>query len=152
MKSLRLRDIVLAAAVAAMGVAGASPAIAATYDGHWSLVAKTTKGHCGVTQWGVAISGGRLYYPGGFFMGYPVGLSGVVSRSGHLKVNVMAGPRIGTGTGRLGKVRGSGTWAGRGPSGTCSGVWTAARLAAAPAYGFGGAYFWPAFRMPPQAR
>jgi hypothetical protein len=101
--------------------------MAASYDGHWSLVAQTTKGHCGVTGWNVAITGGRLYYPGGFFMGYPVGLSGTVAPSGRIRVNVTAGPRVGTGTGQLGRAQGRGTWAGRGPSGTCSGIWTATR-------------------------
>jgi hypothetical protein len=139
-----IRDVALAVLVAAIGLLDALPAAAANYDGYWSLVARTTKGHCGVTRWDVSISGGRLYYSGGFFMGFPVGITGVVSPSGRVQVNVMAGPRVGTGGGRLAGSRGSGTWGGQGPSGTCSGVWTATRIRGyAPAYGVGGGWFWP---------
>jgi hypothetical protein len=46
---------------------------------------------------------------------------------GHCEMNAIAGPRTAHGTGRFGSLRGSGTWAGRGPSGLCSGVWSAVR-------------------------
>ena len=42
--------------------------------------------------------------------------------------NAVAGPRIAHDAGRLGRFQGSGPWAGRGPSGVCSGVWNAGRL------------------------
>jgi hypothetical protein len=93
----RIRIFALAGAFAAASISAASSAMAANYDGYWSLVAQTTDGHCGVTQWDVAI-------------------------------NVAAGPRAATGVGRLGRVQGNGRWAGQGPSGTCSGVWTARRV------------------------
>jgi hypothetical protein len=128
MNSHRPRGIALAAALAVTSISAASSAIAANFDGSWTLVAQTTDGHCGVTRWDVAISGGQLYYPGGAYQGHPVGLTGVVSASGRVRVNVRAGPRDGSGVGRLGTHRGSGTWAGEGPSGTCSGTWTAARV------------------------
>lgn len=138
MTMCRLWVVALAAAFAA-SIAATSGAIAASYDGNWVLVARTTKGHCGVTRFDIAIAGGRLYYPGGFFMGYPVGLSGTVSGSGGVRVVVTAGPRIGRGSGRLGRAQGGGTWGGTGPSGTCSGVWHATRTGAgAPA-----PMFWP---------
>jgi hypothetical protein len=124
----RIRIFALAGAFAAASISAASSAMAANYDGYWSLVAQTTDGHCGVTQWDVAISGGQLHYPGGSFKGAPVGLAGAVSPSGRIQVNVAAGPRAATGVGRLGRVQGNGRWAGQGPSGTCSGVWTARRV------------------------
>ena len=34
---------------------------------------------------------------------------------------------IASGTGRFNRVQGSGTWAGSGPSGLCSGIWNAVR-------------------------
>lgn len=127
MNSHCMRSVALAAALVVTSIFATSSAKAASYDGYWYLLSQTTKGHCGVSQWNVAINGGRLYYPGGFFMGFPVGFSGVVSPAGRLRVTVVAGPRIGNGVGRLGPRRGSGTWSGRGPSGTCSGIWTATR-------------------------
>jgi len=126
MTSYCLRAIAVTATLAAASIP--TSAIAAPFDGYWSLVAQTTNGHCGVTQWDVAISGGRLYYPGGQFMGYPVGLAGAVSPAGRVRVRVTAGPRVADGRGRLGRVQGGGEWGGQGPSGICSGVWTATRV------------------------
>jgi hypothetical protein len=123
-----MRVIALAGTFTAASMSAAPSATAANFDGNWSLVAQTTNGHCGVNRFDVAISGGQLYYPGGFFMGFPVGLAGVVSRSGRIQVNIAAGPRIGNAGGRLGRLQGGGRWAGEGPSGTCSGVWTATRV------------------------
>jgi hypothetical protein len=144
MASHRMRVFALAGAFAASSMSAASSAMAANYDGYWRLVAQTTDGHCGATQWDVAISGGQMQYPGGFFMGFPVGLEGAVSPSGRAQVNVTAGPRVATGVGRLGRVQGSGRWAGQGPSGTCSGVWTARRVQPQTAFAPSGqaAYAW----------
>jgi len=91
-------------------------------------IAQTTRGHCGSIQFGLAISGGRIYSTGGSYGGYQAQLGGRVSPSGHVQVNAVAGPRSAHGAGRLGRFQGSGTWAGRGPSGVCSGVWSAARF------------------------
>jgi predicted signal transduction protein with EAL and GGDEF domain len=38
-----------------------------------------------------------------------------------------SGPRGASGAGRIALAAGSGTWSGRGPSGTCAGVWRATR-------------------------
>ena len=124
----RIRLFALAGAVAAASIATAASATAANFDGNWTLIARTTDGHCGVNRFDVAISGGQVQYPGGAFMGFPVGLAGVVSPSGRIQVNVAAGPRLGNAAGRLSRAQGSGKWAGEGPSGTCSGVWTARRV------------------------
>ena len=123
-----IRVVVMAGVFAFANISAASSATAANFDGHWSLIAQTTNGHCGITRWDFTIGSGRLHYPGGYLMGYPVGLGGAVSRSGQVRVKVVAGPRVANGAGRLSKVRGSGTWAGQGPSGRCSGIWTATRV------------------------
>jgi len=157
MTSHRLRAIIVAVTFTAAGIP--SSAVAASSDGYWRLIAQTNNGHCGVTSWDVAISGGRLFYPGGFFMGHPVGLTGQVSRGGRVRVNVMAGPRLATGAGRLGQVRGSGAWSGQGPSGICSGIWTATRLQPRTAFGpsWGAGYAptsapsWQSWQMGPSA-
>ena len=123
-----IRSVVMVCICALPGLFATTPATAANYDGYWSLMAQTTNGHCGAHRFDVVIGGGRLNYPGGFFMGYPVGLGGTVSPSGRVRVRVVAGPRVGNGTGQLARARGSGTWAGTGPSGRCSGIWVATRL------------------------
>ena len=104
-----------------------TPASAAKFDGNWTMVAETTRGHCGTIEIGLAINRGRIHSTGGSFAFYPISLGGRVSASGQVQMNAVAGPRTAHGTGRLGRSRGSGTWAGTGPSGLCSGVWSAIR-------------------------
>jgi hypothetical protein len=105
----------------------APPASAAQLDGNWSMVAVTTSGHCGKIPIGLGISHGRIYSTGGRFARHPIQLVGRVSASGQVQMNAVAGPRSAKGTGRFNRVQGSGTWVGTGPSGVCSGVWTAIR-------------------------
>jgi hypothetical protein len=105
----------------------ASPSFAAQFDGNWSMVAVTTSGHCGSVPIGLGISRGRVYSTGGRFAGHSIQLVGRISASGQVRMNAVAGPRSAQGTGRFNQFRGSGTWAGTGPSGVCSGVWNATR-------------------------
>jgi hypothetical protein len=108
-------------------ICSALPAIAAQLDGNWSMVAVTTSGHCGKIHIGMGISHGRIYSTGGRFASHPIQLAGRVSASGQVRMNAVAGPRSAHGTGGFGRFGGSGTWAGTGPSGVCSGVWSAMR-------------------------
>lgn len=121
---------VCAFALAAAGilVCTASPALAAKFDGHWSMVARTTRGHCGVIDIGMGIKGGRIYSTGGSFAFYAIRLGGRVAPSGRVSLRAVAGPRIAKGTGRFRHFAASGTWHGRGPSGLCSGTWSATRV------------------------
>jgi hypothetical protein len=122
----RICAVALAAAFATISTPSA---IAAPFDGNWSVVAQTTQGHCGSIQFGLAINRGRVYSAGGYYVfGYPAQLAGRVSPSGYLQADAVAGPRTAHATGRLRRIQGSGTWAGSGPSGVCSGVWNAAPL------------------------
>jgi hypothetical protein len=105
----------------------AAPASAGKYDGNWSMTAVTTRGHCGVIPIGMGISNGRIYSTGGSFAFYSISLGGRVSNSGGVSLKAVAGPRVAVGTGRFTHVRGSGRWHGKGPSGLCSGTWTATR-------------------------
>jgi hypothetical protein len=108
-------------------VVSAAPAIAGQFDGTWSMVAETTRGHCGTIDIDLAIRGDRIYSTGGWFAFYPIRLGGRVSGAGRVQINAVAGPRVARGAGRFGRFQGSGTWNGRGPSGLCSGVWSATR-------------------------
>jgi hypothetical protein len=120
---------ICAIALAAASATICPSAIAASFDGNWSVVAQTTEGHCGSIQFGLAINHGRLYSAGGYYVfGYPAQLGGRVSPSGYVQADAVAGPRTAHAVGRLRQFQGGGTWAGSGPSGVCSGVWNAAPL------------------------
>jgi hypothetical protein len=81
------------------------PAIAALFDGNWSMVAVTTSGHCGRIPIGLGISRGRIYSTGGSFAFHRIQLGGRVSASGQVRMNAVAGPRIAHGTGRFARFR-----------------------------------------------
>ena len=126
------RRCAFALATAFAIICSIAPANAAQFDGNWSMVAVTTSGHCGQIPIDVGISRGRIYSTGGSSFGtafahYPIQLGGRVSPSGQVQLKAVAGPRIAHGIGRFNRFRGSGTWAGTGPSGLCSGVWSAIR-------------------------
>jgi hypothetical protein len=121
------RMCALALSAAAALIFSAPPATAAKFDGNWSMTAVTTRGHCGTIPIGMGVAGGRIYSTGGSFAFYSISLGGRVSNSGSVSLKAVAGPRVAHGTGHFTRVRGSGTWKGRGPSGLCSGVWSATR-------------------------
>jgi hypothetical protein len=99
----------------------------APYDGNWRMVLQTTSGHCGVINIGMAVTGGHISATSGKFVMHKIALAGLISGSGATKINGVAGPRQAIGTGKFTKVKGTGKWNGTGPSGVCSGVWTAVR-------------------------
>jgi hypothetical protein len=117
----RICGIALAAAFAIVG--SAAPAIAQTFDGNWWIAAQTTRGHCENIEFPLVIRDGQIFSTGGSYGGYAAQVGGQVSPSGDVLVQAAAGPRVAQGTGQLGQYEGRGTWAGRGPSGVCSGVW-----------------------------
>jgi hypothetical protein len=100
---------------------------AARYDGSWNMIAQTTRGHCGVISISFGVERGRSSSTGGSFAFYPINLDGRVTSGGRVKMRAIAGPRTAYGVGRFGAGRAEGTWQGRGPSGLCSGVWSASR-------------------------
>jgi hypothetical protein len=96
-------------------------AVAANFDGSWSVVINTLRGDCGSSlRYGVRIVGGHVV---GEDANYQV--AGAVSPSGAIRVVVAEGGRSASGTGRLVGNSGSGVW--RTSSGECSGQWAAAR-------------------------
>jgi hypothetical protein len=125
MKGHRIRAPMLSTAAAI--ICWGPPALAGTFDGSWRMIAETTRGHCGTIAVELGISRGRIHSTGGSFAFHPIRLGGRVSASGRARINAVAGPRTARGTGRFGQFRGSGTWNGEGPSGLCSGHWTANR-------------------------
>ena len=91
------------------------------------MVLATTSGHCGTIKMGMAVKGGHISATSGKFVMHKIALAGRIAGSGATKINGVAGPRQATGTGHFTKAKGSGKWNGTGPSGVCSGVWTAVR-------------------------
>ena len=68
-------------------ICSAPPALAAQFDGNWTMVAVTTSGHCGVIPIDVGIRRGRIYSTGRIAFGtpfarYPIELGGRLSASG----------------------------------------------------------------------
>ena len=121
----RMRAVALASAFILLSFAAFAKA--APYDGSWNMVLVTTSGHCGVIKMGMAVNGGHISATSGKFVMHKISLAGLISGSGATKINGVAGPRQAIGTGRFTQVKGSGKWNGTGPSGVCSGVWTAVR-------------------------
>lgn len=119
-----------ASAVAALMLATAftHPAHAARFDGNWTMIAQTTRGHCGIISMSIGVERGRIFSTGGSFAFYAINVGGRISSNGRTNMKAVAGPRTAYGTGRFRSTRGEGTWRGRGPSGLCSGVWTASRM------------------------
>jgi hypothetical protein len=116
-----------AIAIACFLVGTPPAALAAPFDGEWSFVV-STKDHCGNSRWGFGINEGTIHNRYLMFVGgFPARVSGQVSPTGQVTINLVAGPRVATATGTLGKRAGNGKWDGKGPSGTCAGIWTATR-------------------------
>lgn len=122
MISHSIRAVTLAAAFAVTPFAAAPSALAASFDGPWSVLVITRSGPCDQSyRYGVMIRGSTISYLGGG----AVSVSGRVSRSGQVSVSVASSGQSAVGSGRLRDGRGSGTWRGGGPSGSCSGTWSA---------------------------
>jgi hypothetical protein len=107
-----------AGAAAALRPAEALP----NYDGIWSVVIVTQQGICEPSyRYPIRISKGHLLNAGNA----QVTITGKVGKDGAVVVNVAAGDKTATGTGRLAGKAGGGSWSGG--NGICSGVWQAER-------------------------
>ena len=94
------------------------------YDGNWSVLIVTNSGPCDRGyRYGLSIRGGRVFYTGSL----AVNVDGQVAPNGMVRVRVSAGSQGATGTGRLSRTYGEGSWRGLGSAGSCSGTWTAER-------------------------
>jgi len=115
---LVVSTLALAAAVPALRPAEAVP----SYDGVWSVVIVTQQGICDPSyRYPIRITKGNLVNAGHA----QVTISGKVGKNGAVVVNVAAGDKTATGTGRLGGKVGGGSWSGG--NGLCSGIWQAER-------------------------
>jgi hypothetical protein len=115
---LVLAALSLAAALPALRTAEAVP----NYDGIWSVVIVTNQGICDPSyRYPIRISRGTVVNAGNA----AVTITGTVAKNGAVIVNVAAGDKTATGTGRLAGKTGGGSWSGG--NGACSGIWQAER-------------------------
>jgi hypothetical protein len=105
------------AAFASAGVSAAS----SPYDGRWSLNIVTQRGACDTYNFPVNITNGAVTFPG------LVKASGRVASGGAVRVNVAAGDKSASGSGKLSQGSGSGRWTGKSGDAKCSGTWNAQR-------------------------
>jgi hypothetical protein len=110
--------LALAAALPVLSPAEAVP----NYDGVWSVVIVTQQGLCDPSyRYPIRITKGNLLNAGNA----QVAISGKVAKNGVVVVNVSAGDKTATGTGKLAGKTGGGSWSGG--NGICSGIWQAER-------------------------
>ena len=134
-KSGKFGGYVRTSLVVAACLAIAGPALAASpYDGNWSVVIRTSGGACDPSfRYGITISNGAVLNSSGS----PADVQGRVTPGGAVRVSVQAGGQWASGSGRLSRSSGGGTWRGEGSAGACEGTWTAARNSAVKAEGPG---------------
>ena len=99
-------------------------AMAADFDGDWTVQVTTERGTCDhAYSYDVSVAHGRIEY-----RNYTsVTLHGTVSPQGAVMVSIRHFDDGAEGTGHLGGRSGSGGWRGAGKQGACSGRWEAHR-------------------------
>jgi spore coat protein U-like protein len=116
----RAGSMLAAAAFATVLCAAAPTAATPTYDGLWSVVIVTEKGDCDrAYRYPIRISNGALANAGDTNFN----ISGKVVGNGAITVTVSHGDKSATGSGRLSRTDGAGSWRG----GACAGSWSAER-------------------------
>ena|SRR5712692_8469918 len=115
-----IRVLALAVAFACI-LSTRSPALAGPFDGSWSVLVITRSGPCDQYRYGVTISNGIISGAG------VASVFGRVTQNGSVTVSVSGAQGRAQGSGKLTRNSGGGSWRGRGPSGTCSGSWSARR-------------------------
>jgi len=118
-----MRTFLLSTATAACLLASAAVAQArSAYDGAWDLLFVTQRGACDPTyNFSVNITDGIVTHPN------LVRFRGYVARSGAVRASVTVQDKYASGSGRLTRTSGRGTWSGYSGSARCSGYWTAQR-------------------------
>jgi len=99
-------------------------AMAASFDGNWSVLIVTESGDCDAGyRYEVRVGSGKVTYAGEA----SINLSGTVSSAGAVKVAISKGNQNADASGRLSAKAGSGSWHGQSSSGACKGRWEAER-------------------------
>lgn len=116
--------LVLPLLTLAMITAPRIPAQAGSFDGNWSVVVITENGTCDrAYRYPVRVVNGELRYEGEA----GISIRGRVDGSGKLSATISRGEQSASGTGRLSRTGGAGTWSGKSKTSACSGRWEAER-------------------------
>ena len=122
----RIRNLAtgaLALFIATLAGVNAPATSAPSYDGLWSVVIITNSGSCDrAYRYPIRIAGGNLLNEGSS----PVTINGRVGGNGSVTVTVSAAGKSASGSGRLNRTEGAGSWRG----GDCAGTWEAERRGA----------------------
>jgi hypothetical protein len=101
-------------------LAAATPALAATFDGEWTVQIASSNAACtNGTSVSIGISNGQVASTNAV-----VTASGRVAEAGAIQVTLASGMKRAVGSGHLNGTSGSGTWR----AALCSGTWTAQRI------------------------
>ena len=93
-----------------------------TFDGSWDLLFVTQRGECDPSySFTVNVANGIVTHPN------LVKFKGYVAHSGAVRASVTVQDKYASGTGRLSRTSGRGTWSGYSGNARCSGYWTAQR-------------------------
>lgn len=120
-----IREVVRGCIVAVAAIAATIDIAAAAtpFDGQWSLTFHTRRGQCEPSyHFDVYIRNGVLRHPN------LVRFKGRVARSGAIRASVAVEGKYASGSGRLRRTSGRGSWAGYADGARCSGTWTATRF------------------------
>ena len=117
----RFRKILFASRILSLaGMAVATPAAAATFDGAWNVQIASSNVACpSGTSVSIGINNGQVASNNAM-----VTASGRVANAGSISVTLISGVKRAVGSGQLNATSGSGTWRGA----MCSGTWTAQRI------------------------
>ncbi len=116
----RAASALAAASFATVLCAAAPTAATPSYDGLWSVVIVTEQGDCDrAYRYPIRINKGSLVNAGDTAFS----ISGKVGGNGAVTVTVSHGDKSATGSGRLSRTEGAGSWRG----GSCAGSWSAER-------------------------
>ena len=103
-----------------LGMAVATPAAAAAFDGEWNVQIASTNSACGSGATVlIVINNGEVASTNGL-----MSASGRVADAGSISIVLTSGIKRAVGFGHLTATSGSGTWRGA----LCSGTWTAQRI------------------------
>jgi len=116
------RAVFLIPATAALFLTTATANAGSAYDGSWSLQFVTQKGGCDPSyNFDVNVANGVVTHPN------LVRFKGYVANSGAVRASVAVMDKFASGSGKLTRTAGRGTWSGYSGTERCSGYWVAQR-------------------------
>jgi len=119
---MMLRSAAFAAAIIAAATVAANAQTKQGFDGDWRIQLVTEQGWCGVHNWQIGVSGGRVTN-----VGAPgATANGRIDRNGRVALQIARGSDVLQSVGTVSDKAGGGAWSL--PSRSCAGRWVAARI------------------------